>query len=148
MNASETVFISLYAKKNENMKKAPCGALFVFCNYERVVVDVDLVSSVVRSRKRSDMHQTPARATTVYTMRLRTASCPPKIHATTSKRKRPMAPQLRAPMIVSTSEILSSIINSPFCFVIFRHRYFSHKIGLLFTFFQNIDFFLEKRADM
>ena len=65
-----------------------------------------------RRRNRRDIHQSPARNTTEKTIRLRTADCPPNIKETISKRKSPMLPQLIAPIITSTSAILSSITIS------------------------------------
>lgn len=66
-----------------------------------------------RRRNRRDTHHSPARNTTENTIRLSIADCPPNIHETISNRKSPMLPQLIAPMITSTSAILSSIF-SPF----------------------------------
>lgn len=67
----------------------------------------------VRRRNRRETHHSPARNTTENTIRLSIADCPPKIQETISKRKSPMLPQFIAPMITSTSAILSSIL-SPF----------------------------------
>jgi len=64
-----------------------------------------------RLLKRSDMHHRAQRPTTVYIMRLISASCPPKIQATISKLKIPMLPQFIPPIISSERVILSSILK-------------------------------------
>lgn len=59
----------------------------------------------------------PARATTVYIMRLTTDPCPPHIQATTSKPNTPIPPQFNAPIIVNIKAILSiTAIPYPFAF--------------------------------
>ena len=73
---------------------------------------VSTVSPLLRNK--SEMHHTPARAITVYTIRLRIAVWPPKIHATMSNLNKPMQPQLSAPIMVSTSAVLSSICFNSF----------------------------------
>lgn len=47
------------------------------------------------------------------------AVCPPNIQATISKRKRPMAPQLMAPIIVKIKAILSSIVQTSFNAIVY-----------------------------
>ena len=70
-------------------------------------------SSVVsRSRKSSEMHHTAAMPTSVYTIRLTVAVCPPNRYATRSKRKSPTRPQFSPPMTARMSAILSMIMFS------------------------------------
>ena len=69
-----------------------------------------IASKLSLARNISEIHQTPARATIVYTILLTTDIGPPQIHATKSKLKIPMLPQLRAPITVRISAILSIII--------------------------------------
>ena len=62
-----------------------------------------------RLRNRREIHHRPASATTEKIILLRTLPAPPKSHPTMSNRKRPMLPQLIAPMMTRMSAILSSI---------------------------------------
>ena len=77
-----------------------------------------MASKLSLARKISEIHQTPANATIVYTILLTTDIGPPQIHATMSKLKIPMLPQLRAPITVRISAILSIIITVTSCFSI------------------------------
>ena len=100
-------------------KLAQKSFLGIFKNFQaktrqRLLCRVRFYSSIASklslARKMSDMHQIPAKATTVYIMRAASVSTPPVIQATISNLKRPMLPQLSAPMMVMMSAILSIII--------------------------------------
>ena len=86
----------------------------LFCKRGLYPYFSDAQSSIEAKRSlalnKSEMHQIPARATTVYIILLTRASCPPHIHATISNWKSPMLPQLSAPIIVNIRAILSMII--------------------------------------
>ena len=73
-------------------------------------------SKVSLVRNRSEMHQIPASATTVYTIRAHTDAEPPHNHATMSKRNSPMLPQFSAPMmeIISAIRSMITVTTSPF----------------------------------
>ena len=71
------------------------------------------LSDAESPRKSSEMHHAAESATMIYTIRLRTAPCPPNIHATRSKLNIPTRPQLSPPMISSTSASLSIHISDP-----------------------------------
>lgn len=62
------------------------------------------------SRKKKDTAQIPDRATNVYTIRLKSAPCPPNKAATRSNWNSPMLPQFKAPIMMSARAILSSIL--------------------------------------
>ena len=65
------------------------------------------------SRKRRDMHHSPARPTRVKMILLKVAACPPKSQPTKSNLNKPTEPQFNAPMITSINDVLSSILSSP-----------------------------------
>ena len=59
------------------------------------------------------MHHTPASATSVKIILDISAPAPPKSQETISNPKRPILPQLNAPIITSKSAILSSMSSVP-----------------------------------
>ena len=72
-----------------------------------------ICSGDVSSRNSSEMHHAAESATRIYTIRLMTAPCPPKNHATRSKLNIPTRPQLIPPIISSVSASLSIHIKFP-----------------------------------
>lgn len=97
-----------------------------------------------RARKRRETHQMPAKATTVYMIRLTRAVCPPHNHATISNLKRPMLPQFNAPMIVIIRAILSMIIVSFLLERLYRSRlFFTRQVFLLRVFSSKINIFIK-----
>jgi hypothetical protein len=92
-----------------------------------------IASKLSLSRKMSEMHQTPARATIVYMILLTTDIGPPQIHATISKLKSPMLPQLRAPITVRIRAILSIIIMVLYPLCLWEHPAFLRKCDVLIS---------------
>ena len=64
----------------------------------------------VSCEKKKDIHQSPARPTSVYTTLDSNAICPPNNAPTISNPNSPIVSQFNAPMITSPSEILLNII--------------------------------------
>ena len=88
----------------------------------------DAFSVISAGRKRSDMHHTPASATTVYMILLMIESAPPPIQATRSNEKRPTLPQLRHPII----EIIRAILSMNIMFFVVASS-FENRLAILLS---------------